>query len=150
MVLEKLPVAGLDVESVWERLRSDPTAHLVDVRTRAEWTFVGVPDLSGLGKEPMLIEWQSFPENRPDPDFASTLDSELTTRGLGKATNLYFICRSGARSLSAARAMAALGYSRCHNVNEGFEGPVRSDDPDRRHRGEVSGWKFAKLPWVQG
>jgi rhodanese-related sulfurtransferase len=149
MVVEKSPVTGLGVVSVWDRLKADSTAQLIDVRTRAEWSFVGVPDLAALGKGPLLIEWQSFPENRPDPNFATALDAELSARGLGKSTNLYFICRSGARSMSAARAMAAMGYSHCHNVNEGFEGPI-NPDPAHPHRGTVSGWKFAKLPWSQG
>lgn len=149
MVVEKYPVAELDVVSVWDRLKTDSTAQLIDVRTRAEWTYVGVPDLVEIGKQPLLIEWQSFPDNRPDPDFAVSLDAELTANGLSKTTNLYFICRSGARSLSAARAMAALGYSHCHNVVDGFEGPL-SAEPRHRHRGKLGGWKFANLPWTQG
>lgn len=149
MVLERYSVSEVDVVSVWDRLKTDANAQLIDVRTRAEWTFVGVPDLKDLKKEPLLIEWQSFPDNRPDPDFATTLDRELSGRGVSKTTNLYFICRSGARSLSAGRAMAALGYSHCHNVSDGFEGPLGSD-PTSRRRGETAGWKFSKLPWTQG
>ena len=148
MVIDKCLVAELDVGSVWGRLKADQTAQLIDVRTKAEWTYVGVADLTGIGKEPVLIEWQSFPSSRPDPNFAGALDSELSARGLEKTANLYFICRSGARSLSAAKAMAALGYGNCHNVTDGFEGPVSSGPT--RHRGNVAGWKFAKLPWMQG
>ena len=149
MVVEKYPIADLDVVSVWSRLKTDETAQLIDVRTRAEWTYVGVPDLSELSKTPLLIEWQSFPDNRPDPNFAVALDAELQSKGLPKSTNLYFICRSGARSLSAARAMAGLGYSHCHNVTDGFEGPLGSE-AGRRHRGTSAGWKSANLPWIQG
>jgi rhodanese-related sulfurtransferase len=149
MVVEKYPVAELDVVSVWDRLKADSTAQLIDVRTRAEWTYVGVPDLAEVGRQPLLIEWQSYPDNRPDPNFAASLDAELTANGIAKTTKLYFICRSGARSLSAARAMAALGYSHCHNVTDGFEGPL-SAESGRRHRGELGGWKFANLPWIQG
>ena len=142
-------IAELDVVSAWDRLKSDKSSQLVDVRTRAEWTFVGVPELSALAKQPILIEWQTFPENTPDAKFASTLDADLSGRGLGKTTNLFFICRSGARSLSAARAMAALGYGHCHNVRDGFEGPHKVD-AQQRQRGLVAGWKFANLPWTQG
>ena len=149
MVEESFAIAELDVTGVWDRLKLDSSAQLIDVRTRAEWTFVGVADLSVLKREPLLIEWQTYPTNKPDPGFAAALDAELSGRGLGKATNLYFICRSGARSLSAARSMAALGYSHCHNVRDGFEGPI-NPDPARRHRGETAGWKFARLPWTQG
>jgi rhodanese-related sulfurtransferase len=149
MVVEKYPVSELDVVSVWDRLKTDPVAQLVDVRTRAEWTYVGVPDLAETGKQPLLMEWQSFPENRANPDFVADLDAELKKAGLAKSTNLYFICRSGVRSLSAARAMAASGYSHCHNVSDGFEGPLGSET-GQRHRGKSAGWKFARLPWVQG
>ena len=148
MVIDKTPVSELDVVGVWGRLRAEATAQLIDVRTRAEWTFVGVPDLSEVGKEPLLMEWQSAPGSQPVPTFAKTLDAELSARGLDKSTNLYFICRSGARSLSAARAMAALGYSHCRNVTDGFEGPLGPGAD--RHCGKIAGWKFAKLPWVQG
>ena len=147
MVVEKQPVADLDVVSVWHHLERDVAAQLIDVRTRAEWTFVGVPDLGKLNKEPLLIEWQSFPDNRPHADFAAKLDGELKARGVPRDAHLFFICRSGARSLSAAQALAALGYSRCHNVKDGFEGPHSS--PDRRQRGALAGWKAASLPWVQ-
>ena len=55
-------VDDVEVEEVWERLKRDPGSVLIDVRTQAEWTFVGVPDLSSLGKQLLLIEWQHFPE----------------------------------------------------------------------------------------
>lgn len=130
----------------WNRLSADPRAVMVDVRTRAEWAFVGVPDLSGLGREVLLIEWQSFPDNRIAPDFAERLDATLTSKGVKREDEIFFICRSGSRSRMAAGAMTAAGYSRCRNVEEGFEGPL---DPDG-HRGQLAGWKFAGLAWAQG
>lgn len=138
-------VDEVSVDDAWKRLGADAAAQLVDVRTRAEWTYVGIPDLGSLKKDALLHEWQSYPTNQPDPDFALKLDAVIAARGLGKNTNLYFICRSGARSLSAARAMSSLGYSSCHNVRDGFEGPLSPD----RHRGVAGGWKHAGLPWSQ-
>ena len=139
-------VADLNCQEVWQRLEGDPSAQIIDVRTRAEWSFVGVPDVSSLGRRLMLVEWQTFPDNRADPEFADKLKRELDTRGVGHDAHLYFICRSGGRSLLAARAMTAAGYARCHNVADGFEGPLDGD----RHRGSVAGWKAVGLPWVQG
>jgi rhodanese-related sulfurtransferase len=133
------------VKDVWERLKSDPKAVLIDVRTRAEWTYVGLPELSTIGKRPLLIEWQTFPDNRVDPQFTDRLGKMLTEAGAAKDAELFFICRSGGRSRSAAQAMAAEGYTRCRNVADGFEGPL---DPNRR-RGRA-GWKAAGLPWAQG
>jgi rhodanese-related sulfurtransferase len=120
-------------------------AVLIDVRTKAEWTFVGIPDLSATGRQVVTLEWQTM-DGRVDPAFTERLSGYLEQAGKGKDTQLFFICRSGARSRAAAEAMAEAGYGSCHNVAEGFEGP-----PDTsRHRGKVAGWKAAGLPWMQG
>lgn len=138
-------VDDVDPEEVWERLEREPDAVLVDVRTRAEWAFVGVPDLSALGKQAILIEWQRFPDSFVNESFASELSSVLASCGASQDTTLFFICRSGVRSRAAAEAMAGAGYRTCRNVADGFEGP-----PDaNRHRGAIAGWKAAGLPWVQ-
>jgi len=138
-------VDEVDVEQVWGTLQSDPRSQLVDVRTRAEWTYVGIPDLGPAGKRPVLVEWQTFPDQAIDPRFAERLAGELKALGVGLGDDLFFICRSGSRSLAAAKAMAAIGYRACHNVACGFEGPL----DDGRHRGASAGWKAAGLPWQQ-
>jgi rhodanese-related sulfurtransferase len=139
-------IDDVPVKEVWDRLKADPQAVLVDVRTRAEWTYVGLPELTAIAKRPLLVEWQTFPDNRVDAQFADRLSKMLTEAGAGKDTELFFICRSGGRSKSAAQAMAAEGYKRCRNVADGFEGPL---DPNRQ-RGRAGGWKAAGLPWAQG
>jgi rhodanese-related sulfurtransferase len=127
---------------VWEALMSNPTSALCDVRTNAEWSFVGVPDLSQTGKKPVLIQWQVFPSMQGNPKFVEALQEA----GLGHEDPIYFICRSGARSMAAAQAAKAAGYKHVFNVRDGFEGP-----PDaRNHRGAVGGWKCEGLPWRQG
>ena len=139
-------IDSLSVEETWARLQRDPGAVLIDVRTNAEWAYVGLPDLSSLGKEPVLVEWQTFPGDGSNAAFVDRLTGALAALGANKDSELFFICRSGGRSLKAARAMAAAGYSRCRNVADGFEGPL---DPNR-HRGRLGGWKAKGLPWVQG
>lgn len=129
----------------FEALSSEPQSMLIDVRTKVEWAYVGIPDLSSIGKEMLLVEWQSYPGMAVNEGFAETLSAELARRGIGPETALFFLCRSGARSLSAAKAVAAFGFERCFNVAGGFEGPL----DDARHRGNVDGWKAAGLPWVQ-
>jgi rhodanese-related sulfurtransferase len=136
---------NVSAAEAWEGLSSEPQSMLIDVRTKAEWGYVGIPDLSAIGKETLLVEWQSFPAMAVNRDFAEVLAAELGRRGVGGETALYFICRSGARSLAAAEAMAAEGFDRCFNVAGGFEGPLDA----ARHRGSVDGWKAAGLPWVQ-
>jgi rhodanese-related sulfurtransferase len=138
-------VGDVTVAEAFELIQRDPAAVLVDVRTRAEWAYVGAPDLSGVGKQPIFLEWQQFPAMTVDADFVAKLTQALDARGTPKDAALLFLCRSGARSLAAARAMSGAGYARCLNVAGGFEGP-----PDQsRHRGSVDGWKAKGLPWVQ-
>jgi rhodanese-related sulfurtransferase len=140
------PVDNVDVETTWQALASRPRSQLIDVRTRAEWAYVGIPDLACLNKRPVLIEWQTFPDQSVDARFGERLASELSALGVEPADDLFFICRSGGRSMAAAKAMAAIGYCACHNVAGGFEGPL----DEERHRGSVGGWKVAGLPWLQG
>ncbi|HVO04396.1 MAG TPA: rhodanese-like domain-containing protein [Candidatus Cybelea sp.] len=129
-------------KQAWEILASEPEAMLVDVRTRPEWSFVGVPDLAKLGKKVVLLSWQVYPEMRVDPDFIAKLKAE---RGGKSEAPLLFLCRSGARSRAAAEAATAAGFARAYNVAEGFEG----DKDGASHRGQRGGWKFAALPWAQ-
>lgn len=134
-------VQNVSSKDAMSALASDTNARLVDVRTRAEWVFVGLPDLSGVGGEPILLEWQSFPDMAVDANFGPALESACPD----KTTALYFLCRSGARSLSAAREMGARGYANVFNIADGFEGPPDSTG----HRGVVAGWKADGLPWRQ-
>jgi len=143
---DKDAVDEVDVAMAWKGLQANPRSQLVDVRTRAEWTYVGIPDLGPLGKRAVLVEWQTFPDQSVDPRFAERLANELKALGVQLNDDLFFICRSGSRSLAAARAMAAAGFRACHNVSEGFEGPL----DDERHRGALLGWKAIGLPWQQG
>ena len=144
--MEEIHIESVSVEDAWARLKADSASVLIDVRTIAEWAYVGLPDLDAIGKRPVLVEWQGFPGDRPNTAFVERLSEALRDIGANKECELLFICRSGSRSQKAARAMAAAGYRRCRNVTEGFEGPL---DPGR-HRGQVAGWKARGLPWAQG
>jgi rhodanese-related sulfurtransferase len=135
----------VSASEAYELLGQQPKSQLVDVRTRAEWSFVGVPDLTALGKEAILAEWQRYPAMEIVPDFVAQLERELTRRSVGQHDTIVFLCRSGARSLAAAQAMLAAGWLGSRNIAGGFEGPVNTE----RHRGSVDGWKAADLPWVQ-
>lgn len=139
-------IDDVPVEEVWARLEQDAGSVLIDVRTRAEWAFVGLPDLEAIGKRVMTVEWQTSPEGRVDAAFPDRLKSVLDAAGANEDTELFFICRSGGRSRMAAEAMANAGYRQCRNVADGFEGPLDAE----RHRGRVAGWKASGLAWVQG
>lgn len=128
-------------------LAEDPDSVLVDVRTRAEWTFTGMPDLSELGRRVLAVEWASFPGMASNPRFYE----EVVEQAGGRLPDrLLFICRSGARSMAAAQRIAAEADARgrtvhCINVAEGFEGDLDGEG----HRGRVNGWKVHGLPWRQ-
>ncbi len=129
-------------QQAWKRLAEDPRAALIDVRTPAEWSFVGVPDLRSVGKEPVLVPWALYPTMEVNKAFAE----HISAAGLDKDAPLFFMCRSGARSRAAAIAMTEQGYAACYNVSTGFEG----DRNGAGHRGLVAGWKADGLPWQQG
>lgn len=130
----------LTSREAYERLVDEPGTRLVDVRTHAEWTYVGTPDLSALGKQVVTISWSFHPDAVRNPRFVDDLvDSGVTTDH-----EVLFLCRSGARSRAAAVAATAAGYT-AYNISDGFEGPL--DEAGRRNT--VTGWRAAGLPWRQ-
>ncbi len=129
----------------WQALKDAPSSVLIDVRTKAEWVFVGTPDLSGIEKETLLVEWQAFPSMQVNPSFAEEVAKGFSEREFDVNTPAFFLCRSGGRSKEAAIAMTAKGYKKCFNIVSGFEGDLNED----RHRGQGAGWKAEGLPWGQ-
>jgi rhodanese-related sulfurtransferase len=134
-------VEDVSPTDTYAALRDDPMAFLVDVRTDAEWSFVGLPDLSEAGKQPVLIPWQVYPSMQVNAGFLDALKQAGATPEHG----IYFLCRSGARSRAAAQAAIGAGYARSFNIADGFEGPPDAEG----HRGTVAGWKAEGLPWRQ-
>jgi rhodanese-related sulfurtransferase len=124
----------------YQLLEQDPDAVLVDVRTHAEWAYVGLPDLRRLGRDVVRVEWTRYPDGARNEEF---LD-ELAAAGVDRDRPVVFLCRSGVRSAAAAEAATRAGYARAYNMSEGFEGPLDADG----HRGS-RGWRAAGLPWRQ-
>jgi rhodanese-related sulfurtransferase len=118
----------------YEVLQLAPAARLIDVRTKAEWDWVGrVPGA-------IEIEWMAYPGNVLNPHFLQTLKHSVMTESL-----LLFLCRSGQRSGAAAKAATEAGFPDCYNILEGFEG--NKDANGQRNRS--GGWRHAGLPWHQ-
>jgi rhodanese-related sulfurtransferase len=133
----KLPYAGallpLEAHALMQNI---PGAKLVDVRTQAEWEYVGhIP-------ESVLIEWNSFPSGQRNPQFLEQLQARVAKT----EAPVMFLCRSGARSHQAAVVATQAGYPNSYNILEGFEG----DKDGQSHRNSVGGWRVAGLPWIQG
>ncbi len=123
-------------EEAYALQQAVPGAAMVDVRTQAEWYWVGrVPGAA-------MIEWTTFPGGTRNPDFLAQLRSAVPPTN----APVMFICRSGQRSHHAAALATEAGYANCFNVLEGFEG----DRDQRNHRNSVNGWRVAGLPWEQG
>lgn len=129
-------------EEAWRLIKDNSDAYLIDVRTQAEWSYVGIPDLSAIGRKPVLAQWLLAPAMGENPDFVD----ELAALGVTPDKAAIFMCRTVNRSPRAARAMTANGYPRCYYLIDGFEGSL----DDHKHRGNRDGWKAAGLPWVQG
>jgi len=109
-------------------------AVLVDVRTDAEREWVGyVPGAVALA-------WKQWPGMAMNAAF----DDGIRAAAQGKKKKLVLLCRSGVRSVAAARRAAELGLE-AYNILEGFEG-----NPDENgHRGRTGGWRLRGLPWKQ-
>ena len=133
----KLPYAGALLPSEAHALmRENSGAKLVDVRTQAEWEYVGrVP-------QSVLIEWNTYPSGQRNSRFLEELQSKVPKT----EAPVLFLCRSGARSHHAAMLATQAGYPNSYNILEGFEG----DKDANGHRNTVGGWRVAGLPWVQG
>lgn len=125
----------------WQALGANPDAMLVDVRTDAEWSYVGLPDLTGINKSPVRVSWQVFPSMQLNERFVADVAAQCS----GRERPIYFLCRSGVRSRAAAVAMTEAGWTSCYNILGGFEGDLDAE----RHRGRLGGWKAAGLPWRQ-
>ncbi|MDA8585630.1 rhodanese-like domain-containing protein [Rhodobacteraceae bacterium] len=140
-------VGEMTPDVAWNNLKNEETARLIDVRTRAEWGFVGVPDTRELEQTPIFIEWSSYPDMSVNPAFAAEVEEAIGSENPG---TLFFLCRSGARSLKAAMAVTDYFAQQgklvtCVNVLEGFEGDVDASG----HRGSQNGWKARGLAWRQ-
>jgi rhodanese-related sulfurtransferase len=124
-------------QEAFDRLKKNANAVLIDVRTQPEWTFVGLPQVDRL----VRVSWQVYPMMEVNADFVANVKA----MGISPDTEIFCICRSGARSASAATALTKAGFSNCWNVAQGFEGDKNSDG----RRGATNGWKASGLPWSQ-
>ena len=136
---ERAEALGLDYagavtpQEAWE-LKQASAADIVDVRTKAEYEYVGrIPQTT-------LIEWRKLGDAQPNPGFIDGLVAQFP-----KERPLLFLCRSAVRSHHAATLATKNGYGRAYNILEGFEG----DLDDHGRRGNLGGWRKAGLPWEQ-
>lgn len=128
-------IKQLDPVKSYAFLQANPDAVLIDVRTTAEIKFIGYPTGS------LHFPWLEFPEMKPLPAFIEAVEREIKA----KERPLLLICRSGVRSMNAAKALSEVGFTNLINIAEGFEGDLN----DNHHRNHKGGWRFHGLPWQQ-
>lgn len=141
VLLNKGYEGDLTSTQAWRFLEEDAEALLIDVRTVAEWVYVGLPDISRLHRNVICVQWKMWPNMAVNPDFIAHLEAEGVTRD----RPLLLICRSGSRSRTAAVQLTQAGFGPCYNISDGFEGDLNGE----KRRGMKNGWKVAGLPWIQ-
>lgn len=119
-------------ELAWQWMQSG-TAVMVDIRSEAERAWVGfVPGATS-------VVYKIWPGMSVNPDYDKQLQASLS-----KDKKLVILCRSGLRSVPAARRAAELGFE-AYNILEGFEG----DANEHGQRNTLGGWRHLGLPWQQ-
>jgi len=123
-----------------EKLQNNPQALFVDVRSKAEYKYVGYPENS------ILIPWIDDPDWEPNPVvFSDSVMQELDGRENLLNTEIILICRSGYRSNEALKCLENKGFTQVSHVASGFEGDLDEND----HRGNLNGWRHDGMPWSQ-
>ena len=128
-------IENLDPKQSWSLLQQNPAAVLIDVRTFIEHSFIGHPPNA------VHIAWKEFPGMQLNSGFVDQVQKRVPD----KNAPILLLCRSGLRSLDAAKALEANGYQHLINILQGFEGALDAD----KHRGNIDGWRFHDLPWQQ-
>jgi rhodanese-related sulfurtransferase len=128
-------IENLTPQQAWQLIQQNTDAVLVDVRTKVEHAFVGHP----IGA--VHIAWKEAPNWQVNPEFVTEVKNRVSDRN----APILLLCRSGQRSLDAAKTLDDAGYCRLINIIDGFEGPLDQNN----HRGNLGGWRFNDLPWVQ-
>jgi len=128
-------IENLDPKQSWNLLQNNPAAVLIDVRTYIEHSFVGHPPKA------VHIAWKEYPGMQLNAAFVEQVEQHVPD----KAVPVLLLCRTGVRSVDAAKALEAAGYQHLINIVEGFEGALDAE----KHRGNIDGWRFHGLPWQQ-
>jgi rhodanese-related sulfurtransferase len=125
----------------------------IDVRTRAEVNFLGMPTVADVNIPYMELDrMYGWDEKKgvfkmdPNSGFASEIEARLAAKGLTRDDKIIVMCRSGDRSANAANLLAKAGYKNVWSIVDGFEGDIAKNGPFKGQR-SVNGWKNSKLPW---
>jgi len=135
-----MSVEQISPQNAFELLKNQKNSFLIDVRTNEELNFVGVVDASSFNNRMIFLAWQTLPNMQQNQNFMSDLVSKVN-----KDSEVLFLCRTGGRSNQSAQFASSIGFKKCYNIINGFEGDLNS----KNHRGLINGWKASNLPWEQ-
>jgi rhodanese-related sulfurtransferase len=145
----------LTAQDAYDMLAEAPDKALfVDVRTRSELQFIGMPTAVDA-HVPVLVEssppqWDEANATfrlTPNPTFVDDVGKRLARKGLTRDDTVIVICQSGLRAARAANALTQAGYAKVYTVIDGFEGDPVAEGPRKGER-LVNGWRNAGLPWT--
>ena len=139
--IKDLSIKNITSIECFNKLSEISNSYLIDIRTKPEWEFIGVPDLSSLNKKTIFIAWNEYPEMNVNNKFID----QVAGVNIEKNDNIFLLCRSGRRSFYAAMYLVSCGYKHSFNVSDGFEG----DKNELNQRSTINGWKYNDLPWQQ-
>lgn len=123
-------------KDAWALIQANADARLIDIRMEIESMYVGRPPGA------INVPWYEYPDFTPDAQaFCDTVLAEVPR----KDHPVLLLCRSGQRTLDAAQALEAAGFTHVINILHGFEG----DLDDKFHRSSINGWRHDGLPWEQ-
>ena len=108
-------VININALDAFDYLSKEVNSYLIDTRSELEWKTTGIPDLSSINKETNLINWGPV----LDQSFFEQYKKFLLIK-FNRKDNLFFICRSGSRSLMAAQFALEFGFENSYNIYEGF------------------------------
>ena len=135
-----MSVEQISPQNAFELLKNQKNSVLIDVRTSEELSFVGVVNASSFENRLIFLAWQTLPQMQQNQNFANDLLAKVNIDN-----EILFLCRTGGRSNQSAQLASTLGFKKCYNIINGFEGDLNSQN----HRGLINGWKASNLPWEQ-
>lgn len=125
----------------------------VDVRTRAEVSFIGMPQISDANIPYMTAEeWENWNDKKKNfklqlnSEFLLSMEELVKAKGGSKESKIIIMCRSGSRSAKAANLLSKSGYTGVYTVVDGLEGDKAKSGESKGQR-VVNGWKNSGLPW---
>ena len=125
-------VFNIPSEKVKDFLNNNSNCVVLDVRTEEEWNNIGKPDAEALNSKTFFISLLIGPDRQKNENFVK----EFLDKKVPKKDNVLVICRSGVRSMAAAKLLQQQGYKNLINISDGFEGNPATGE----------GWKKSNLP----